>query len=759
MLKIVAQRVADKKIAEIFDGVPRTDGINIWLPIRSRDYNFDEKIGIASHEGAHIRFKSVFGTNLHVKICPKNPQIGFVVLNLLEDKRINILLKEAYMGFWIELNKADMRMGGKSLDKLKATPINVLNTDWAIDFLLNLIILHMSGREELIFHKQLQNKDGQFKFSSKSLGNFWVKYLKSFEYLISHLTFSATIIAGKMLIEAFNELLKDLDEEKPIEKPRTITPPPANRPKQQILNIKPPGGKSRGNSNPNKDSNRQVPSRMPQSKQVPSKIPQSKQIPSKVMQIKPQISKNKIPESQAKQIKQELKEIAQKILRSISTQKLNIKMNNSGIPFNVTEKALKDTIQKLIKKLETNGDDIDKLKKSMKKQLNKERKDIQGILDDIQNKPTAAGNGNQESTLITCNEEGRSVIVDVLDGIKEIKNFNNITDPAKEYRDIVTKNYYLIKQLWKAFAKIRVNKQLERGTRRGLICNRDLARVVSSKGKFNRPFMSHHKTAGASLLILVDESVSMSEDEIQAYVYYNEDRDCPFIDECEAFKKCPDKDYCDCCGYYPKGYDWECERTRDCLMIKHMESIENGTGAFMECLPIYIAKKSVIILAEALKETSIDLSIIGFSAIGGKEEIVEKVYKRFGEEVNPDKLGAMWVSFESGENRDGTSLKSIASRHFKNTQNRCPIMIVISDGEPHHGGTKYVGDVAANMTADAVKYLMQNIKMYALSIDKRGQDYLKDIYGSENYIVLRKPKEITQKLINLVKNVVESLVH
>ncbi len=84
-------------------------------------------------------------------------------------------------------------------------------------------------------------------------------------------------------------------------------------------------------------------------------------------------------------------------------------------------------------------------------------------------------------------------------------------------------------------------------------------------------------------------------------------------------------------------------------------------------------------------------------------------------------------------------------------------MIIISDGEPHHGGTRYVDKVAENMTARSIQALKQTTKLFAISIDQRGRNYLKDIYGSANYIVLDNPKDITNKLIYLVKNIAAAL--
>ncbi|NMC06232.1 MAG: hypothetical protein GYA24_13535 [Candidatus Lokiarchaeota archaeon] len=234
---------------------------------------------------------------------------------------------------------------------------------------------------------------------------------------------------------------------------------------------------------------------------------------------------------------------------------------------------------------------------------------------------------------------------------------------------------------------------------------------------------------------------------------------CPRSRACEVRQECPDKECCDWSGTWPKGFHVECERLDACPMKDGLVEFNGEAGGddYTKTLPIYIAKKSAIILAEALKETRIDFGVIGFSAIGGKNIIVEKVYKRLDEDVNPRKLGSIWVSFESGENRDGTSIQAIASRHLQAASRKLPVMIIISDGEPHHGGTDYVGEVAETLTARAIQALKQKIKLFTISIDQKGRNYLKEIYGTDNFIVLDDPRDLTNKLIYLVKNIAAAL--
>jgi nitric oxide reductase activation protein len=138
--------------------------------------------------------------------------------------------------------------------------------------------------------------------------------------------------------------------------------------------------------------------------------------------------------------------------------------------------------------------------------------------------------------------------------------------------------------------------------------------------------------------------------------------------------------------------------------------------------------------------------------------IGEKVYKYMQEDIKPEKLGSIGISSGYEENRDGTSFKSIARRHFKNTQNNALIMIVISDGKPYHGGTSYIKNIGIRLTENAVKSLQQmNINMFALSIDPEGNNYLGSIYGKEKYIVLIDLSQLNKKVINLVTNIVKAM--
>jgi hypothetical protein len=742
LLKIVTRRVANKKIREIFDGRARTDGINVWLPLSSNQFNFDEKIGIASHEAAHIRFRSIFDPSLHASLCPENPAIAYAVINVLEDARIETLLKIAYLGFWIDLDRANLRQGLIIIGQFKDQDPAVLYSTKTVEFCLRLVGFHASGHEELIYNDALRGLDGSFLFAKKPLGAFWTKYLDAISYLKEHLTFAATVVAAKSVINALKELLNDLDSTRDDAGQAPDSCPRSSREQRSSHaannDASDPGGGTKNEPLPDAGP-RDLGGQVLDPTKFESFPDRANQVPNPVAnpRMRPPVPRRPRPSPVVPALPPE----------------------SSGIRYEDSDKEERKSIDEIKKKLKASGENVEKLRKSIAKIDKKEASRIKRLVEedtDLEDDDGGGENGNGEISLVEGDEE---VVVDCIDEIVKLQSFNNMENPSKEYNDIVKENYYTIKQLRKALACIKMSHQFERGARRGIISDRDLPRVVASRGKFNRPFLAPISRDGANLLILIDESASMSADETCRHLLKeNSDCRCSMCETCTVLKSCPDSECCEDAGVWPKSYTLECSCTCSCPMQKRLEGEGSDEMSIDKALPIYVAKKTAIILAEALKETRIRFGVIGFSAVGGKNVIVEKVYKRLDEDVNPKKLGSIWVSFESGENRDGTSFTTIAQRHFKNVERNTPVMIIISDGQPFHGGTRYVGNYAQTMTAKAVQALRQTIRLFAISIDyEGGHEYLNNIYGSDKHVILNNPTDITDKIIYLVKDITSAL--
>ncbi|WP_371803850.1 cobaltochelatase CobT-related protein [Candidatus Lokiarchaeum ossiferum] len=174
---------------------------------------------------------------------------------------------------------------------------------------------------------------------------------------------------------------------------------------------------------------------------------------------------------------------------------------------------------------------------------------------------------------------------------------------------------------------------------------------------------------------------------------------------------------------------------------------------------IKMAKSAAIIIAEALKNTKIDFSIIGFGAKSSQMIICEKIYKDFRESPNSEKIGSIGISNQFIQNRDGTSFRMAVERRILKFGPQIPILIILSDGEPCHGGTSYCGQHAIIETKKSVEdILRKKIKVFALSIDSHGGSYLEAIYGKDRFQIVENLAELPNKLIKLVSNIAKALI-
>ena len=182
----------------------------------------------------------------------------------------------------------------------------------------------------------------------------------------------------------------------------------------------------------------------------------------------------------------------------------------------------------------------------------------------------------------------------------------------------------------------------------------------------------------------------------------------------------------------------------------------------MNGMRIQIARESCIILAESLKKTRISYAIIGFGAKYSKNIICEKIYKDINEKLNPSKVGSISVASSFNENRDGTSFRSVVTNHLQSqtSANSTPILIIISDGQPHHGGTSYLGSSAIEDTRKAIFEIQKmGVKLYAISIDSSESSYLSKIYRPNQYVILKSLSDLSSKLMHLITEIANALSH
>ncbi len=649
ILKHIAQRVSDSPKCVVKIGIPRTDGINIFLPFNDKSLTFEDLEGLAAHEGSHIRFKSINDPQIPKELFPENPQFAQLILNICEDARVEKLLKDTFPGFWDEIDDLNLRLLTQKINLLSQFPVDKLNEPEAIELLINFLSFEGCSHSELLYDPLLSD-GGKFKFGSSKLGIFWREISKSIKFIRKQQTFVASLISSKRIIQAvlnYFDFRGDLFSESEDKKKKEIEKE-KNSSKE---------GKGEGKK-PDKGS-------------------------------KPFISPKEKELDESPKKEELIKRMKEAILKKFKPQ---VKFSSSGIHSRILNKKS----QRLLKKIRANlqskrldsDTDFQKFVKENSEELDISKDEILSILRELKEKKSFRSKFEEISPEILNLDD--KISIEIFRNEKAIQNLNNIRNPIQVYKKIVKNHSFLIHKLKIKFSPIKKSTNMRRGQRRGFICGRDLAQVKISRGQFKSPFKYHNFDKGARLILLVDESGSM-----------------------------------------------------------------NG-------MRIQIARESCIILAESLKNTRISYAIIGFGAKYSQKTICEKIYKDIDEKLNPSKVGSIGVASTFNENRDGTSFRSIVNNHLQSQSsiNSTPILIIISDGQPHHGGTSYIRSNAIEDTRKAIFSIQKmGVKIYAISIDSGGSSYLSKIYRPNQYVKLKSLSELSTKLIYLITEIANALSH
>ncbi|QEE17839.2 VWA domain-containing protein [Promethearchaeum syntrophicum] len=655
ILKNIAQRVSDSPQCVVKNGIPRTDGVNIFLPFSDKSLTFEDLEGLAAHEGSHIRFKSINDPQIPKELFPKNPRFAQIILNICEDARVELLLKETFPGFWDEIDILNLRLLSQKIKKIAQFPIEKKFEPEAIELLINFLSFEGCQHSELLFDLLL-SEGGKFKFESSQLGLFWREISNSLKFIRSHQTFAATLIATKRIIHSILKYFDSKDDFFPKLEDR--------KKKEETCSKKEASSKNEASSKEEGDK-----SQIKGFKE--SRLPKEKEL------------------EKASKKDELIKEIQTTISKKFKSQ---IKFSSSGIQSIRLNKKSQEILKKIrgslkSKKLDS-AVDFQEFIEDNSEELNISKEEILSILQEMKEKKSCKSKFREISPEIRNFDD--IISIEFFRNEKAIQNLNNVRNPAEIYKKIVNTHSILIQKLKIKFSPIKKSTNMRRGQRRGYVCGRDLAQVKISRGQFKSPFKYHNFDKGAQLVLLVDESGSM-----------------------------------------------------------------NG-------MRIKIARESCIILAESLKNTRISYAIIGFGAKYSKNSICEKIYKDINEQLNPSKVGSISVASAFNENRDGTSFRTVVKNHFQSqsSTNSTPILIIISDGQPHHGGTSYLGPKAIEDTRKAIFSIQRmGVKLYAISIDSSQSSYLSKIYKPNQYVILKSLSDLSSKLMHLITEIANALSH
>lgn len=168
-------------------------------------------------------------------------------------------------------------------------------------------------------------------------------------------------------------------------------------------------------------------------------------------------------------------------------------------------------------------------------------------------------------------------------------------------------------------------------------------------------------------------------------------------------------------------------------------------------------QRAVSVVAEMAYSAKVPLSILGHGAITGKNKVGIWLYKPFSANLREDFQMAAGVHVDQWwpQNRDGLAVRWTGEYCLKNSPAKQTILLVLSDGEPCHGGTSYrasyerdcpvIGDLRKQV--DLLE--RRGLTVYGIGYGKAGLEAVRRCY--KRVIPAEKPKELLPRIIELAK--------
>ena len=163
---------------------------------------------------------------------------------------------------------------------------------------------------------------------------------------------------------------------------------------------------------------------------------------------------------------------------------------------------------------------------------------------------------------------------------------------------------------------------------------------------------------------------------------------------------------------------------------------------------IDIEREALVIMAEALESLGDEYAIYGFSGYGrdGVEFFPIKDFSEAYSERVRCRIGAMEPRKST---RMGPAIRH-ALKKLEGTDSRLKALILLSDGYPQdfdYGPDRSSRDYGLHDTAMALQEAKRKgVHTFCVTVDQAGNDYLKEMCGGENYLVVKRPSALPRIL-------------
>jgi nitric oxide reductase activation protein len=156
---------------------------------------------------------------------------------------------------------------------------------------------------------------------------------------------------------------------------------------------------------------------------------------------------------------------------------------------------------------------------------------------------------------------------------------------------------------------------------------------------------------------------------------------------------------------------------------------------------IDIEREALVIMAEALESLGDEYAIYGFSGYG-RDNVEFFVFKEFAEAYSERARRRIGAMKPHKSTRMGPAIRH-AIEKLRTTGSRLKVLILLSDGYPQdfdYGADRSSRDYGLHDTAMALREAKRNgVHTYCVTVDQAGNDYLRQMCGGENYLVVKDP--------------------
>jgi len=184
-------------------------------------------------------------------------------------------------------------------------------------------------------------------------------------------------------------------------------------------------------------------------------------------------------------------------------------------------------------------------------------------------------------------------------------------------------------------------------------------------------------------------------------------------------------------------------RDMACLLLADL-SLSTDSWANNNARVIDVIRDSLFLFAEALSATGDQFSMYGFSS-RNREHIRFHTLKTFSESHNAVSRGRINAIKPGFYTRMGAAIR-YASEILSKQATSQHLLLLLTDGKPNDLD-QYDGRYGIEDTRMAlIEARRKGLQPFCVTIDEKAGDYLPYMFGTDNYVVIRKPSELPQEL-------------